>query len=164
MAGVGSALGQAFDNKSLFLDITFSWQPVATIRDRPVTLLDAQLEGTKLTVLDAAKWVTGGKVVCPAATSMMTFATKASTPTPRAPREMEAMRIPCILSARSAIAGPVRSTGSIIEKGWPSYLQEFAVSSQWRGQRRAWLGAALCGAGVSVAGRRSAVPAALQCI
>ena len=64
MAGVGSALGLAFDNKSLFLDINFSWQPVATIRDRPVTLLDAQLEGTKLTVLDAAKWVTGGKVVC----------------------------------------------------------------------------------------------------
>ena len=65
MAGVGCALGLAFDNKSLFLDITFSWQPVATIRDRPVTRLDAQLEGTKLTVLDAAKWVTGGKVVCP---------------------------------------------------------------------------------------------------
>ena len=73
---------------------------------------------------------------------MMTSVTKASTPTPRAPRVVEAMRIPCILSARSAIAGPVRSTGLTTEKGWPSYLQASAVSSQWRGQRRlAWSGA-----------------------
>lgn len=62
MAGVGSAIGQAW-GEAPFHNLVFSWQPVATIRNRPITLLDCQLEGTQLTVLDAAKWV--GKIKCP---------------------------------------------------------------------------------------------------
>jgi hypothetical protein len=61
---MGSAIGvaAASDKLTLFSPV-FSFQPVCTIRGRPISQLDAQLEPTQLVVLDAGYWLPG-KLQC----------------------------------------------------------------------------------------------------
>ena len=61
---MGSAIGvaAASDKLTLFSPV-FSFQPVCTIRGRPISQLDAQLEPTQLVVLDAGYWLPG-KLLC----------------------------------------------------------------------------------------------------
>jgi hypothetical protein len=57
------ALGGALAQGSVpYFGPAFSWQSVHTIRGRPVTELDRQLDGSGLVLLDAAAW---GSVSCP---------------------------------------------------------------------------------------------------
>ena len=57
MARVGNAIGTAVDTGLIVMQqLTYTWQPVATIRDRPITQMDRWCEGTQLVVLDAALW------------------------------------------------------------------------------------------------------------
>ena len=65
MAHAGSAIGVYVREGQLRLyDVLFSWQKAATIKNRPVTELDAQLQGTQLAVIDASAW-TNDDLSCP---------------------------------------------------------------------------------------------------
>ena len=64
-ADLGNAVGTACENGALRpCGLVYSWQPVATIRHRPPTTLDAELEATQLVVLDIQFW-TANELRCP---------------------------------------------------------------------------------------------------
>ena len=64
-AGLGNAVGTACEKGSLRpCGLVYSWQPVATIRNRPLTQRDAELEATQLVVLDIQFW-TANELRCP---------------------------------------------------------------------------------------------------
>jgi len=66
MAHVGNALGSAAaDNKIPLFHIVFEWQQSATIRDRPVTPLDLELEGCQIVVIDLSLWSREPQILCP---------------------------------------------------------------------------------------------------
>ena len=67
MARIGTAIGAAADSGTIVMQhLTYTFQPVATIRDRAVTALDRWTEGAQLVVLDAQRWLPHGrKLVCP---------------------------------------------------------------------------------------------------
>ena len=66
MADVGNALGSAAaENRLQLFDITFSWQKSATIRNRPISTLDLELDWRQNVVVDLSYWNREPQLLCP---------------------------------------------------------------------------------------------------